>query len=62
MYQRLESLLVSTRNLEDVNASTNVSINDKENCEFTEGVSGKRQVKKSLGTKRTINIQEEAVH
>jgi len=54
------SVLRSTRNLEDGNASTNVSIND--NDEFSEGVSDERQVKKNLGTKRKINSQEEASH
>ena len=57
-----ESVLGSTRNLEDGNASTNVSINDNDNDEFVEGVFDERQVKKNLGTKRKINFQEEALH
>jgi hypothetical protein len=39
-------------NLEDGNASTNVSINDNDNDEFSEGASDEHQVKKNLGTKR----------
>jgi len=62
MYQRLESIHVSTRNLEGCNVSTNVSINNNDNGELTEGVSDERQVKKYLGTKRKINFQEEALH
>ena len=57
-----ESVLGSTRNLEDGNASTNVSINDKHSDEFSEGVSHEHQVKKNLGTKRKINFQEEPLH
>ena len=57
-----ESVLGSTRNFEDGNASTNVSINESGNDEFSEGVSDERQVKKNLGTKRKINFQEEALH
>ena len=57
-----ESVLGSTQNFEDGNASTNVSINDSDNDEFNEGVSDERQVKKNLGTKRKINCQEEALH
>jgi hypothetical protein len=57
-----ESVLGSTRNFEDSNASTNISINDSENDEFSEGVSDERQVKKNLGTKRKIYLQEEALH
>ena len=56
------SALGSTRNLEDGNAKTNVSINDKDNDEFSEGVSDERQVKKNLGTKRNMKFQEEALH
>ena len=56
-----ESILESTRNLEDSNASTDVSINNNDNDEFSEGVSDERQVKKNLGTKRKINFQEEAL-
>ena len=52
----------STPNLEDGNASTNVSINDNYNDESSEGVSDEHQVKKNLGTKRKINIQEEALY
>jgi len=55
------SVLRSTRNLEDGNASTNVSINDNDD-EFSEGVSDECQVKKNLGTKKKINSQEEALH
>ena len=49
-------------NLEDDNASTNVSINDNCNDEFGEGVSDERQAKKNLGTKTKINFQEETLH
>jgi len=56
-----DSVLGSTRNFEDGNASTNVSINDSDSDEFREGVSDERQVKKNLGTKRKINFQEEAL-
>ena len=45
-----ESVLGSTRNLEDGNASTNVSINDNDNDEFVEGVFDERQIKKVIGT------------
>jgi len=54
-----ESVLGSTRILEDGYASTNVSINDKYSDEFSERVSDERQVKKKLGTKRKINFQED---
>ena len=57
-----ESVLGSTLNLEDDNASTNVSINDNDNEELSEGVSDEGKVKKNLGTKRKINFQEEALH
>jgi len=57
-----DSALGSTPNLEDDNASTNVSINDNDNDEFSEGGSDERQVKKNLGTRRKINFQEEALH
>jgi hypothetical protein len=56
-----ESFLGSTRNFEDGIASTNVSINNNDSDEFSEGVSDKRQVKKSLGTKTEGNFQEEAL-
>ena len=56
-----KSALGSTPNLEDDNASTNVSTNDNDNDEFSEGVSDERQVKKSLRTKKKINFQEEAL-
>jgi len=56
-----ESVFGSTRNLEDGNASTSVTINDSDNDEFSEGVSDERQVKKNRGTKRKINFQEEAL-
>jgi hypothetical protein len=39
-----ESVLGSTRNLEDGNASTNVSISDNDNDELIEGVSDERRV------------------
>ena len=45
-----------------INASTNVSINDNENDEFSEGVSEERQVKENLGTKKQIKYQKEALH
>ena len=54
-----ESVLGSTRNLEDGYASTNVSINHKYSDTFSEGVSDERQVKKNLGTKRKINFQSD---
>ena len=57
-----ESVLGSTRNFEHGNASTNISINDNDNDEFSEGVSHDRQVKKNLGIKRQINFQDEALH
>ena len=47
-------------NLEDDNASTNVSIND-DSDEFSERVSDERQAKKNLGTERRINFQEETL-
>ena len=47
-----ESVFESTRNFEDGNASTNVSINGNDNDEFSEGVSDECQVKKNLGTER----------
>ena len=56
------SVLGSTRNRGDGNAKTNVSINDNDIDEFSEGVSDERQVKKNRGTKRKINFQEEALH
>ena len=56
-----ESVLGRTRNFEDGNVSTNVSINDSDNDEFS-GDSDERQVKKNLGTKRKINFQEEILH
>ena len=46
-------------NLEDDNASTNISMND--NNELSEGVSDEGQAKKNLGTKRKINFQEKAL-
>jgi len=55
-----EYVLGITRNFTDGIASTNVSIND--NDEFSEGISGERQVRKNLGTKRQINFQEEALY
>jgi len=57
-----DSALGSTPNLEDDNASTNVSINDNDSDEFSEGGFDERQVKKNLGTRRKINFQEEALH
>jgi hypothetical protein len=57
-----ESAIGSTPNLEDGNASTNVSINDNDNDYFSDGVSDEHQVKKNLGTKREIQFQEEALH
>jgi len=56
-----ESVLGTTPNLEDDNASTNVSIKDNDSDEFSEGVADEHQPKKNLGTKRKINIQE-ALH
>ena len=57
-----ESVLGSTLNLEDGNASTNVPMNDNDNDESSEGVSDERQVKENLGTKRQIKFQKEALH
>jgi hypothetical protein len=51
------SVLGSTRNLENDNASTNISIDDNDSDESIE-----HQVKKRLGTKRKINFQEKALH
>jgi hypothetical protein len=48
-----ESAFGSTPNLEDDNASTNVSINANDN---------EQQAKKNLGTKRKVNFQEEVLH
>ena len=56
-----ESALGSTPYHGDDNASTDVSINDNDSDEFSEGVSGERQAKKNLGTKRKTNFQEEAL-
>jgi hypothetical protein len=49
-------------NLEEDNVSTNVSINDSDIDDFSDGVSDERQAKKYLGTKRKISFQEEALH
>jgi hypothetical protein len=57
-----DSALGSTPNLEDDSASTNVSINDNDNDEFSEGGSDGSQVKKNLETRTKINFQEEALH
>ena len=57
-----ESALGSTQNFEQSIALTNVSINDNNNDEFSEGGSNERQVKKNVGTKRQINFREEALH
>ena len=57
-----ESVIGSTRNFEDGNASTYVPNNDSDNDEFCEGVSDERQVQKNLGTKRKIKCREEALH
>jgi len=57
-----ESALGTTPNPEDDNASTNVSIKDNDSDEFSEGVADERQPKKNLGTKRKINVEEEALH
>ena len=62
MYQQLRSVLGSIRNLEDGNASINVSINDNDSDELIEGVSDELQVKKNLGTKSKINFEKEALH
>jgi hypothetical protein len=56
-----ESVIGITPNLKDDNASTDVSINDNDSDEFSEGVYNERQAKKNLGTKRKINFQE-ALH
>jgi len=58
-----EELVIGiTLNLEDDNASTNVSINDNDNDEFSEGVYDECQAKKNLGTKRKIKFQKEALY
>jgi len=57
-----ESATGCTPNLEDDNASTNVSIDDNDSDEFVEEVSDEQQAKKYLGTNRKINFQEEALH
>ena len=57
-----DSALGCTPNLEDDNASTNVSINDNDSDEFNEGGSDESQVKKKLGTRRKINFEGEALH
>jgi hypothetical protein len=44
------------------NAATNVSVNDNDNDEFSEGVSDEHQAKENLKTKRKINFQEVALH
>ena len=63
MYRRLRNQPLGVPpNLEDDIASTNVSINDNDNDEFSEGVSDERQAKKNLGAKRKINSQDEALH
>jgi len=52
MYQRLRNQPLGVPpNLEDGNASSNVSIKDNDIDEFSEGVSDERQAKKYLGTK-----------
>ena len=56
------SVLGSTPNLEDDKASANVSFNDTDNDESSEGVSDEHQVQKNPGTKRKINFQEEALY
>ena len=63
MYQRLRNQPLGVPpSLEDDNGSTNVSINDDDSDEFSEGVSDEGQVKKNLGTIRKINFQVEALH
>ena len=57
-----ELALGITPNLEDDNASTNVSIKDNDSDEFSDGVADECQPKKNLGTKRKINVQEAALH
>jgi len=57
-----ESALGSTPKLEDDNTSTNVSINDNDIGEFSEGISGEHQPKRDIGTKRGISSQAEALH
>jgi len=57
-----ESAFWSTPNLEDDNASSNISTNDNEYGEFVKGISDEQQAKKNLGTNRKINFQEEALH
>jgi len=49
-------------NLEEDNVSTNVSINDSDIDDFSEGVSDERQAKKYLATKSKISFQAEALH
>ena len=47
-----ESIFGHTPSLEDTNASTNVSINDNDKDEFSEGASAERQVKESWDKKK----------
>jgi hypothetical protein len=51
----------SSPSFDDKSASTNDSINDIENNEFSESVSEESRPTKNLGTKRKMNIQEEAL-
>jgi len=62
MYQGEELVLESAPCIKDGNALTNVSINDNDNDEFSEGVFDERQVTKNLGTKRKISFQEKDLH
>ena len=53
-----QSGLGSTPNLEDDNASTNVSINDYNNDGFSEGVSDEHQAKQNVGTKIKVTFKK----
>ena len=44
------------------NAAINVSVNDNNNDEFSEGVPDEHQAKENIGTIRKINFQEVALH
>jgi hypothetical protein len=63
MYQRLKNQPLGVPpNLEDGNASANVSIDDNDNGEFIEGVSEERQAKKKSREKRKRIFEEGVLH
>jgi hypothetical protein len=51
----------SSPSFDDESTSTNASINDTENDEFSESVSEECRPKKNVGTKIKMNFQEEAL-